>query len=195
MKSHLEDRHKISEDYECSKALFDKFAGKVSGSRMDIETFVQRYYLQQILQAANQRLAVMCDEQYELRMCELDKAGDGRNKGLDLMVYSPITNQEREVRTLSGGESFMAALSLALGMADQIQNSGAIHLDMLYIDEGFGSLDARARSQAVKVLQQLAGESRTVGIISHVQELKQEIDDQLIVTKDAQGSHVKWNVA
>ena len=66
---------------------------------------------------------------------------------------------------------------------------------MLYIDEGFGSLDARARSQAVKVLQQLAGESRTVGIISHVQELKQEIDDQLIVTKDAQGSHVKWNVA
>ena len=195
MKSHLEDRHKISEDYECSKALFDKFAGKVSGSRMDIETFVQRYYLQQILQAANQRLAVMCDEQYELRMCELEKAGDGRNKGLDLMVYSPITNQEREVRTLSGGESFMAALSLALGMADQIQNSGAIHLDMLYIDEGFGSLDARARSQAVKVLQQLAGESRTVGIISHVQELKQEIDDQLIVTKDAQGSHVKWNVA
>ena len=80
--------------------------------------------------------------QYELRMYRLEKAGEGKNHGLDLMVYSTVTGKEREVRTLSGGESFMAALSLALGIADQIQQScAAIHLDMMFIDEGFGSLD------------------------------------------------------
>ena len=101
------------------------------------------------------------------------------------MVYSNVTGKEREVRTLSGGESFMAALSLALGMADQIQqSSSAIHLDMMFIDEGFGSLDSQSRDQAVRVLQQMAGGSKLIGIISHVSELKQEIEDQLIVSKD-----------
>ena len=90
----------------------------------------------------------------------------------------------------------MAALSLALGMADQIQaSSAAIHLDMMFIDEGFGSLDDHARSQAVKVLQRMAGGSRLVGIISHVTELKQEIEDQLLVTKDEEGSHVRWQIS
>ena len=100
------------------------------------------------------------------------------------------------MRTLSGGESFMAALSLALGMADQIQESAAaIHLDMMFIDEGFGSLDEHARNQAVRVLKEMAGSSRLIGIISHVTELKQEIDDQLIVSKDESGSHVRWQIS
>ena len=87
----------------------------------------------------------------------------------------------------------MAALSLALGMADQIQeNSAAINLDMMFIDEGFGSLDAHSRDQAVRVLQQMAGGNKLIGIISHVTELQTTIDDQLLVTKDESGSHVRW---
>ena len=129
-------------------------------------------------------------------MYDLDKAGEGKNKGLDLMVYSSVTGKEREVRTLSGGESFMAALSLALGMADQIQErSAAVNLDVMFIDEGFGSLDDHSRNQAVRVLMNMAGGSKLIGIISHVTELKQEIDNQLVVTKDDEGSHVRWQIS
>ncbi|MBQ7372762.1 MAG: SMC family ATPase, partial [Blautia sp.] len=125
------DMHRKLED------LFQLLAGKVSGSRMDIETFVQRYYLERILYAANSRFQEMSAGQFELRMYDLEKAGEGKNRGLDLMVYSTVTGKEREVRTLSGGESFMAALSLALGMADQIQEStAAVNLEMMFIDEG-----------------------------------------------------------
>lgn len=109
------------------------------------------------------------------------------------MVYSTVTGREREIRTLSGGESFMAALALALGMADQIRmRAAAINLDMLFIDEGFGSLDEHSRGQAVRVLKNMAEGSRLIGLISHVTELKQEIDDQLVVTRDEKGSHVMW---
>ena len=178
------------------ETMYNLLAGKVSGARMDIETYVQRYYLQHILNAANKRFREMSAGQYELRLYELAQAGDGKNRGLDLMVYSYVTGKMREVRTLSGGESFMAALALALGMADQIQaSSSAIHLDVMFIDEGFGSLDEHARAQAVRVLQQMAGESRMIGIISHVTELKQEIEDQLIVKKDDKGSHVHWQIS
>jgi exonuclease SbcC len=112
------------------------------------------------------------------------------------MVYSSVTGKEREVRTLSGGESFMAALSLALGMADQIQErSAAVNLDVMFIDEGFGSLDDHSRNQAVRVLMNMAGGSKLIGIISHVTELKQEIDNQLVVTKDDEGSHVRWQIS
>lgn len=90
----------------------------------------------------------------------------------------------------------MAALSLALGMADQIkQSSAAINLDMMFIDEGFGSLDEHSRNQAVRVLQEMAEGSRLIGIISHVTELKQEIEDQLIVNKDENGSRVRWQIS
>ena len=100
------------------------------------------------------------------------------------------------MNTLSGGESFLAALSLALGMADQIQeNSAAVHPDIMFIDEGFGSLDDHAREQAVRVLQGMAENSRLIGIISHVSELKMEIEDQLIVTRDREGSHVRWQIS
>lgn len=155
LSSRLEERKSIVEEHARIDALYRMTSGNVSGSRMDLETYVQRYYLERILYAANRRFQEMSAGQFELRMYDLEKAGEGKNRGLDLMVYSTVTGKEREVRTLSGGESFMAALSLALGMADQIQqSSAAINLDMMFIDEGFGSLDEHSRNQAVRVLQE-----------------------------------------
>ena len=192
----LENRQKIIDEHTRLNTLYNLTAGNVSGSRMDLETYVQRYYLERVLYAANRRFQEMSAGQFELRMYDLEKAGEGRNRGLDLMVYSTVTGKEREVRTLSGGESFMAALSLALGMADQIQeSSAAVNLDMMFIDEGFGSLDEHSRNQAVRVLLEMAEGSRLIGIISHVTELKQEIEDQLLVTKNEEGSHVKWQIS
>lgn len=185
-------RGDILKRYEMAESLYKKLAGKLSGAKMDIETFVQRRFMEEILMRANLRLSAMCGGQYELRLCGIEDAGEGRNKGLDIMVYSPITGKEREIRTLSGGESFLAALAIALGLADSIQSSSPVHLDMLFIDEGFGSLDENARNEAVKILQGLAGGNKTVGIISHVEALKRDIDDKLIVQKDIKGSHVKW---
>ncbi|MBO5999967.1 MAG: SMC family ATPase, partial [Lachnospiraceae bacterium] len=168
-----------------TESLFNRLSGKVHGSRMDIETYVQRYYLDRILKAANYRFSLMSGGQFELRMVEDSQAGEGKNRGLDLMVYSTITGKEREIRTLSGGESFLAALSVALGMADQItETSSAVNLDIMFIDEGFGSLDEHSLDQAVRVLKKMAEGSRLVGIISHVSELRSQIDDQLIVTRD-----------
>ena len=192
----MEKRGRIMEKHRKLDDLYNLLGGKVSGGRMDIETFVQRYYLERILYAANRRFQEMSAGQFELRMKDIDKAGVGKNRGLDLMVYSTVTGKEREVRTLSGGESFMAALSLALGMADQIQESAAsVNLDIMFIDEGFGSLDDHSRDKAVRVLQDMANGSKMIGIISHVTELKQEIEDQLIVTKDEDGSHVRWQIS
>ncbi|MBQ2777902.1 MAG: DNA repair protein, partial [Peptococcaceae bacterium] len=192
----MEERKELVDQHARIDRLYRLLSGNVSGSRMDIETYAQRYYMEKILYAANKRFQEMSAGQFELRMYDLEKAGEGKNRGLDLIVYSNVTGKEREVRTLSGGESFMAALSLALGMADQIQEkSSAINLDMMFIDEGFGSLDDYSREQAVKVLREMANGSKLIGIISHVTELKQQIDNQLIVKKDEQGSHVRWQIS
>ena len=192
----MEERSRIIGEYTKTTSLYERLAGKRTGARMDMETFVQRWYLQRILYAANLRFTQMSAGQYELRMVPAGQAGEGKNRGLDLMVYSAVTGKEREIRTLSGGESFMAALSLALGMADQIgESSAAISLDVMFIDEGFGSLDDHSREQAVRVLQQMAGGEKMIGIISHVTELQQELEDQLIVTKDDTGSHVRWQIS
>ena len=192
----MEERKELVDQHARIDRLYRLLSGNVSGSRMDIETYAQRYYMEKILYAANKRFQEMSAGQFELRMYDLEKAGEGKNRGLDLIVYSNVTGKEREVRTLSGGESFMAALSLALGMADQIQEkSSAINLDMMFIDEGFGSLDDYSREQAVKVLREMANGSKLIGIISHVTELKQQIDNQLIVRKDEQGSHVRWQIS
>ena len=188
-----EEREALTRELSLVEKLYNRLAGKITGGRMDIETYVQRYYLERILYAANLRFQAMSSGQFELRLCSEEEAGAGRNRGLDLMVYSNVTGREREVRTLSGGESFMAALSLALGMSDQIrENTAAIGLDIMFIDEGFGSLDSTAREQAVKELKQMAGSERLIGIISHVTEMKQEIEDQLVVVKDKGGSRAEW---
>lgn len=176
--------------------LYNQLSGNVSGSRMDLETYVQRTYLERILIEANRRFYDMSAGQYELHLKNIEQAGEGKNKGLDLMVYSFVTDSEREINTLSGGESFMAALSLALGMADEIkENAAGIDLDIMFIDEGFGSLDDHSRDEAVKVLMDMSEGTKLIGIISHVSELKQEIEDQLVVSKDDNGSHVKWQIS
>ncbi len=189
------ERSKIAKNFAQIENLHSRLAGKITGSRMDIETFVQRYYLARILNAANYHFRKMSGGQFELRMTKIENAGQGANRGLDLMVLSTVTGQEREVQTLSGGESFMAALSLALGTADKIQeNSSAINLDMMFIDEGFGTLDDNSRDQAIKVLQNLSGD-KLIAIISHVAELKQKVENKLLVTKDEQGSKIKWQIS
>lgn len=192
----LSGREDAADKYRVLSGLYVRLSGNVTGGRMDIETFVQRQYLEKILISANKRFSSMTGGQFELRTYEIEKAGVGTNKGLDLMVYSYITGKSRDVRTLSGGESFQAALSLALGMADQIQaRSGAVRLDMMFVDEGFGTLDNNARNEAVKILKNMAGGSKLIGIISHVNELKQEIEEQLIVTKDENGSKARWQLS
>ena len=195
LSSKMKERTAAAEEYGRIDRLYERLAGKRTGERMDIETYVQRYYLERILHAANLRFSEMSAGQYELRMVGDEHAGEGKNRGLDLMVYSCVTGMEREIRTLSGGESFMAALALALGMADQIRTGfSSVNLDMMFIDEGFGSLDDHARGQAVRVLTQMAGGERLTGIISHVTELRQEISDQLLVSKDENGSRLEWQI-
>ena len=196
LSSRFSNRIRTLEEQGVLDRLYRLTSGNRTGGRMDLETYVQRYYLQQVLEEANRRFLDMSAGQFELRMVSQERAGEGRNRGLDLMVYSTVTGKEREVRTLSGGESFMAALSLALGMADRIQQQkAAIHLDIMFIDEGFGSLDDHSRDQAVRVLKEMAEGDRLIGIISHVSELKNQIDDQLYVTKDENGSHARWQIS
>lgn len=184
---------KACQEANTAQHLSDVMAGSESGNRMNLETFVQRSYMEKILCDANRRFRDMSNGQFELKLINVEDAGEGRNKGLDLEVYSIVTGKTRSVNTLSGGESFMAALSLALGMADQIQAAtAAIHLDVMFIDEGFGSLSDNARNEAVNILKEMAGKQRQIGIISHVSELKDEIENQLIVKKDDRGSHISW---
>lgn len=184
---------KACQEANTAQHLSDVMAGTESGNRMNLETFVQRSYMEKILCDANRRFRDMSNGQFELKLINVEDAGEGKNKGLDFEVYSIVTGKTRSVNTLSGGESFMAALSLALGMADQIQAAtAAIHLDVMFIDEGFGSLSDNARNEAVNILKEMAGKQRQIGIISHVSELKDEIENQLIVKKDDRGSHISW---
>ncbi|MBS6196450.1 MAG: SMC family ATPase [Clostridiales bacterium] len=168
--------------------------GNLSGSvKIDFESYMQRQYFEQMIQCANHHLQQMASGQFLLRCRSLENLSTQGNAGLDLDVYSLVTGKVRDVKTLSGGESFMAALSLALGMTDIItRTTGAVRMDTLFIDEGFGSLDENAREQAIRILQGLAGGRRLVGIISHVTELKDQIEQRLVVTKTKEGSHAVW---
>jgi len=152
-----------------------------------LETYIQRAYFDRILARANVRLMAMTDGQYELkRRKEEDNLRS--QSGLELDVIDHYNGSRRSVKTLSGGESFKASLSLALGLSDEIQSSaGGIRLDTMFVDEGFGSLDDESLSQAIKALSSLSEGNRLVGIISHVNELKQKIDKQIVVKKDKTG--------
>lgn len=193
-RNYLEKKQKLEEEDWVLKSLFRTADGRLAGSaKIDFETYIQRQYFKQIIHEANKRLLTMSGEQFILKL--KDTAGSGRksNEGLDLAVYSLVTNSERDIKTLSGGESFLAALAMALGLSDiAIRKAGAVHLDMMFIDEGFGSLDAQSRAQAIEVLNQLAGGERLVGIISHVTELKEQIDHRLLVTRTDKGSQAVW---
>ena len=191
---YLEKGKKMESEDQVIKSLSKTANGRLSGSaKIDFETYIQRQYFKQIIHEANKRLLTMSNHQFILKLKEEANTGRKTNEGLDLSVYSLVTDSERDVKTLSGGESFLAALAMALGLSDIVERSaGAIHPDMMFIDEGFGSLDAQSRQQAIEVLGELAGDSRMVGIISHVTELKEQIDRKLVVNRTDNGSRAVW---
>lgn len=191
---YLEKGKKMESEDQVIKSLSKTANGRLSGSaKIDFETYIQRQYFKQIIHEANKRLLTMSNHQFILKLKEEANTGRKTNEGLDLSVYSLVTDSERDVKTLSGGESFLAALAMALGLSDIVERSaGAIHPDMMFIDEGFGSLDAQSRQQAIEVLAELAGDSRMVGIISHVTELKEQIDRKIVVSRTDKGSRAVW---
>ena len=175
----------LEKRYSWVKALHDTAGGNVTGKeKIMLETYIQMSYFDRILERANTRFMIMSGGQYELKRQK--EAEDKRSQsGLDLNVVDHYNGSERSVKSLSGGESFMASLSLALGLSDEIQASaGGVKLDTMFVDEGFGSLDEEALDQAMKALSSLSDGKRLVGIISHVPELKRRIDKQIVVTKD-----------
>ena len=170
------------------KALSNTANGNISGKeKVMLETYIQMTYFDRIIARANTRFMVMSGGQYELKRRK--EAENNRSQsGLELDVIDHYNGTERSVKTLSGGESFKASLSLALGLSDEIQSSaGGIKLDTMFVDEGFGSLDDESLDQAMRALQNLTEGNRLVGIISHVTELKERIDKQIVVTKEKSG--------
>ena len=166
------------------KSLSDTANGTITGkARIMLETYIQMQYFDRILARANIRLMTMSSGQYELVRRKENKSRVGKT-GLELDVVDHYNGTVRSVKTLSGGETFQASLSLALGLSDEIQSSsGGIQLDTMFVDEGFGSLDEDALDQAIGALKDLSQGSRLVGIVSHVAELKERIDKKIIVTK------------
>ena len=184
---HLEELEERGGRLTWLKALSDTANGALTGQeRFRLETYVQTTFLARVLRRANLRLRVMSGGQYDLlRRVE---AGLKGQVGLDLDVVDHWNGTVRGVETLSGGESFLASLALALGLADEIQSSaGGVQLDTMFVDEGFGSLDDEALQKAMQALSQLGEGRRLVGIISHVAGLKERIDRQIVVKKDRSG--------
>ena len=175
----------LEQKWALVKALSNTANGNISGKeKIMLETYVQMAYFERILQRANVRFMVMSEGQYELARSVV--AGNNRSQsGLELDVIDHYNGTRRSVKTLSGGESFKASLSLALGLSDEVQSrAGGIRLDTMFVDEGFGSLDEESLEQAIKALAGLTEGNKLVGIISHVGELKERIDRQIIVTKE-----------
>ncbi|MDE7205096.1 MAG: AAA family ATPase [Lachnospiraceae bacterium] len=174
----------VEKKYIWMKALSDTANGTLSGKqKVELETYIQMTYFDRILRRANLRLMTMSSGQYELKR-EEDSENRREKAGLELCVIDHYNATERSVKTLSGGETFEASLSLALGLSDEIQSyAGGIQMDSMFVDEGFGSLDEEALGQAMKALVQLTEGNRLVGVISHVAELKEQIERKIIVTK------------
>ena len=174
--------------YTIVKSLSDTANGNITGKdKIMLETYIQMHYFDRIISRANARLVIMTGGQYDL-VRRKEAASKMGQSGLDLDVIDHYNGTERSVKSLSGGESFKASLALALGLSDEIQSSaGGIQLDTMFIDEGFGSLDEDSLAQAMNALASLASSNKLVGIISHVGELKQKIDKQIIVKKDKTG--------
>lgn len=174
--------------YKWAHALDETANGRIKGhSKVKLEVYVQMVWLDRVIARANTRFVIMSNAQYELKR----KVGGGNNQsqtGLDISVMDHYNGTEREVGSLSGGEKFLASLSLALGLSDEIQNSaGGIQVDTLFVDEGFGSLDSEKLDLVYRALTSLTEGHRMVGIISHVQELEDKIDHQIVVTKQKTG--------
>ena len=166
-------------------------SGNLSGEqRITFEVYAQMAYFDRVLFYANQRLKLMSNHQYEL-VRRIDSKSKKAQEGLDLNIIDHHYNHERDVLTLSGGESF-TALALALGLSDAIQHhSGGVKIDALFIDEGFGSLSDDYLDSAIMTLNTVANDQRLIGVISHVKALRSAIDQQIIVTKTSEGSTIK----
>ncbi len=177
----------IRDLYACCAGIADgNFRAKLT-----FEAYVQQYYFKQVIAAANLRLTVLTEGMFVLR-CREEARDRVHQSGLDLEVLDRSTGAWRDVSTLSGGESFLASLALALGLSDIVQaSSGAIRMEAMFIDEGFGTLDENALRNSLRVLNTLAGGDRLIGIISHVRDLEERIDSQLRVTKTPTGSAVE----
>lgn len=197
IESKVGELDKLEKRYSWLNALSNTANGDISGKdKVTLETYIQINFFNHIIDRANIRFMNMSSGKYELRRRE--KASDNRTQsGLDLDVIDHYNGSPRDVKSLSGGESFMASLSLALGLSDEIQASaGGVNLNTLFVDEGFGSLDEESLDKAMNVLADLANDgNRLVGIISHVEDLKHRIDKQIIITNDnAKGSMAKIEI-
>lgn len=186
----LEIIDRESREYGYVKDLENMASGNNS-KRLVFEQYVLAGYFEEILRAANLRFARMTGGRYE--MSRVEQVGDGRVKdNLEIQVMDYYTGKYRSVRTLSGGESFKASLALALGMSDVIQAmNGGIRVDTLFVDEGFGALDSESLDQACDTLMSLVEKKQLIGIISHVPELRERIDNQLVIEKTGSGSRIK----
>lgn len=181
----------IEERFGSIAQLADVACGNLSGvDRISFETYVQGIFFDRIIAAANKRLDLMSSGRYEL-LRRSDATNRKAQSGLDLDVFDNYTGKARDASSLSGGESFQASLSLALGLSDVVQSSaGGVQLDTMFIDEGFGSLDPDALQQAIRMLSTLSGGGKLIGIISHVEELKEAIDRKVVVTSSRAGSSI-----
>ena len=178
----------LEERYTWMKSLSDTANGTLKDkNKIMLETYIQTTYFDRILERANIRLRKMSGGQYDFKRRRDTDKKQGQI-GLDLDVVDHINSTERSANSLSGGEAFMASLALALGLSDEVQMSAHVQLDTLFVDEGFGSLDAEALNKAYATLAGLTEGNRLVGIISHVAELKERIDRQIVVKKDKTGS-------
>ena len=176
---------KVEKNYAAVKQLAETANGK-----LDFETFAQMAYFERVIRAANLRLRLMSQNRYVL-LRKTDSEGKQKRWGLEIEVLDAYTGKARSANSLSGGESFMASLSLALGLSDIVQQSaGGVRLDAMFIDEGFGSLDADVLQLAIRTLTEMAGTGRIIGIISHVTELGNQIDKQVRVEKTNAGSKI-----
>lgn len=182
------DLEKLEQRYTWMRTLSNTVNGNLPGKeKVALETYIQMTFFDRILQRANLRFLVMSGGQYELKRRQVAENNRSQS-GLELDVIDHYNGSQRSVKSLSGGESFKASLSLALGLSDEIQSAaGGIRLDTMFVDEGFGSLDEESLQQAIRALTSLTEGNRLVGIISHVAELKEKIDKQILVTKDRDG--------
>jgi len=187
IQSKFADLFQLEEKQKWLRALSDTANGTIKGKeKIMLETYIQTTYFDRIVARANVRLMKMTGGQYDLKRRKTADTMRGQT-GLELDVIDHYNGTERSVKTLSGGESFKASLALALGLSDEVQMSTGIQLDTLFVDEGFGSLDPESLNQAYNTLAGLTEGNRLVGIISHVAELKERIDRQIVVTKEKSG--------
>lgn len=189
LKSHIVEKERLEQRYGIVRDV-ERAAAGYNNRNLGLEQYVLSVYFDEILRAANLRLVRMTDDRYALY--RQPQSRDRRSReGMELEVLDQYTGKKRSVKSLSGGESFKAALALALGTSDVVQGyAGGIQVETLFVDEGFGALDEESLSQAVTILTTLSGGNRMIGIISHVEELKERIDRQILVEKTNTGSRI-----